>query len=97
MSRIQLFETFTTIKKLDSEIGALLCEKEGDVDFLAQITETRKINDKCHEALLQLDEALTPKVTGAHVYLTGLLHLLVYSSYSTQFAFHYFFYTVLFH
>jgi len=32
MTRIQLFETFTTIKKLDSEIEALLCEK-GDVDF----------------------------------------------------------------
>ena len=64
MTRIQLFETFTTIKKLDSEVETLLCEKE-DVDILAEITETRKINEKYHEALLQLDEALTPKVTGA--------------------------------
>ena len=65
MTRIQLFETFTTIKKLDSEIETLLCEKEGNVDILAEITDTRKTNEKYHEALLQLDEALTPKVTGA--------------------------------
>jgi len=63
MTRIQLFETFTTIKKLDSEIEALLCEK-GDVDILAEITDTRKTNEQYHEALLQLDEALTPKITG---------------------------------
>ena len=64
MTRIQLFETFTTITKLDSEIEALLCEKEGDVDILAEITDTRKTNEQYHEALLQLDEALTPKITG---------------------------------
>jgi len=33
MTRIQLFENFTTIKKLDSEIEALLCEKEGNVEI----------------------------------------------------------------
>ena len=42
-----------------------MCEKEGDAGILAEIAETRKINEKYHKALLQLDEALTPKVTGA--------------------------------
>ena len=35
------------------------------MDILAEITDTRKTNKKYHEGLLQLDEELTPKVTGA--------------------------------
>ena len=61
MTRIQLFEAITTTRKLDSEVETLLCEKERDVDISAEITETRKINEKYLEALLHLDDALTPK------------------------------------
>ena len=73
MTKIQLFETSTTIKKLDSEIETLLCEKEGNVDILAEITDIRKTNEKYREAFLQVDETLTLKMGEA-------MHIAVSSS-----------------
>ena len=59
MTRIQLFETLTAIRRFDEVIESYVCDTDGDL--LKEIEETKKTNGQFHRALLLLDEALSRK------------------------------------
>jgi len=59
MTRIQLFETLTAIRRFDEVIESYVCDTDGDI--LKEIEETKKTNGQFHRAMLLLDEALSRK------------------------------------